>query len=168
MRDYLKFYIGGEWVDPASPQTLDVTDPATEAVCGRISIGSAADVDRAVAAAQKAFPAWSVTTREERLAVLENIVAEFQDFIHGFGARPQRAAGQHRRGSDPFGIHHRGDALPGCQELDLLPLPQIAETLRKAFLQQRRRRCQQGQSAHGLPTACGNADPRRGSLGAAQ
>ena len=78
MRDYLKFYIGGEWVDPASPKTLDVTDPATEAVCGRISIGSAADVDRAVAAAQKAFPAWSVTTREERLAVLENIVAEFQ------------------------------------------------------------------------------------------
>jgi len=78
MRDYLKFYIGGEWVDPASPKTLDVIDPATEAVAGHISIGSAADVDRAVAAAQKAFPAWSVTTREERLEVLERIVAEFQ------------------------------------------------------------------------------------------
>jgi len=45
MRDYLKFYIGGKWVEPAQPKTLEVINPATETVCGHISLGSAADVD---------------------------------------------------------------------------------------------------------------------------
>lgn len=77
MREYLQFYIDGQWVDPAQPKTLDVYNPATEEVCGRVSIGSAADVDRAVQAAKKAFRSWSKTTREERLAVLRRIVEEF-------------------------------------------------------------------------------------------
>ena len=77
MREYLKFYIDGSWVDPAVPKTLDVTNPATEAVAGRVSIGSQADVDRAVAAARKAFKTFSLTTREERLALLQRIVDEF-------------------------------------------------------------------------------------------
>ena len=55
MREYLKFYIDGHWVDPATPKSMDVINPATEAVAGHISAGSAADVDKAVAAAQKAF-----------------------------------------------------------------------------------------------------------------
>ena len=55
MRDYLKFYINGAWVDPVTPKTLDVINPATEAVAGRISMGSAADVDAAVRAARAAF-----------------------------------------------------------------------------------------------------------------
>ncbi|MDH3266353.1 MAG: hypothetical protein OEM25_05245, partial [Gammaproteobacteria bacterium] len=42
MRERLQFYIDGKWVDPVSPKTLDVINPATEEVCGRISIGSAA------------------------------------------------------------------------------------------------------------------------------
>ena len=44
MREYLNFYIDGQWVAPAVPKTLDVINPATEAVAGRISMGSAADV----------------------------------------------------------------------------------------------------------------------------
>ena len=55
MRDMLQFYIDGRWVDPAKPRPFDVINPATEEVCGRISLGSAEDVDRAVAAAKKAF-----------------------------------------------------------------------------------------------------------------
>jgi aldehyde dehydrogenase (NAD+) len=78
MREYLKFYINGEWVDPVTPQTLDVINPATEAVAGHISLGSAADVDKAVKAARKAFDSWSRTTREERLEVMGRIVAEYQ------------------------------------------------------------------------------------------
>jgi aldehyde dehydrogenase (NAD+) len=78
MRDYLDFYIGGEWVAPAEPRTLDVINPADESVAGRISLGSAADVDRAVAAAKAAFPAYSETTREERLELLQAIAAEYQ------------------------------------------------------------------------------------------
>lgn len=78
MRDYLQFYIDGQWVDPVSPKTLDVVNPANEEVCGHISLGSAEDVDRAVKAARQAFETWSVTPREERVAVLERIVAEYQ------------------------------------------------------------------------------------------
>ena len=78
MREYLKFYIDGQWVDPVTPKTLDVINPATEAVAGHISIGSAADVDKAVKAAQKAFKTFSLTSREERLELLERITAEYQ------------------------------------------------------------------------------------------
>ena len=77
MRDYLKFYIDGRWVAPAAPKTLEVINPATEAVAGRISLGAQADVDSAVAAARKAFKTWSLTSREDRLALLQRIVEEF-------------------------------------------------------------------------------------------
>src|SRR6185295_9328664 len=78
MRDYMKFYIDGKWVDPVSPKSLDVINPANEEVCGHISIGTAADVDLAVAAAKKAFETWSQTTREQRIEVLERIIVEYQ------------------------------------------------------------------------------------------
>src|SRR5689334_6370726 len=78
MRDYMKFYIDGKWVDPVTPKSLDVINPANEEVCGHISIGTGADVDKAVAAAKKAFETWSQTTREERIDVLERIIAEYQ------------------------------------------------------------------------------------------
>ena len=78
MRDYTKFYIDGKWVAPASAKTLDVINPATEAVAGKISLGSAADVDAAVKAARKAFETWSRTSREERIEVLTRIMAELK------------------------------------------------------------------------------------------
>ena len=78
MRDYTKFYIDGAWVEPAGTQRLDVINPATEGVAGVIAMGTQADVDRAVAAAKKAFPSFSTTTREQRVELLQNIVAEYQ------------------------------------------------------------------------------------------
>ncbi len=77
MLEKLQFYIDGQWVDPVEPRTLDVVNPATEEVHGRISIGSAADVDKAVAAAKRAFETFSQTTREERIALLQAILDEF-------------------------------------------------------------------------------------------
>ena len=74
MRDMLQFYIDGEWVDPETPNPFDVINPATEEVCGRISLGSAADVDKAVAAANRAAASYARTTREERIALLETIL----------------------------------------------------------------------------------------------
>jgi aldehyde dehydrogenase (NAD+) len=78
MRDLTKFYIGGAWVAPLAPHPFDVVDPATETAFARISLGSAADVDRAVAAARAAFETWSLTSREERVALLEKIKAELE------------------------------------------------------------------------------------------
>ncbi|MBL7488829.1 aldehyde dehydrogenase family protein [Frankia sp. AgB1.9] len=78
MREYLKFYIDGEWTDPAGTATFEVVNPATEEVCGTVALGSAADVDRAVAAARKAFPGWAASSREDRLALLQRILDEYQ------------------------------------------------------------------------------------------
>jgi aldehyde dehydrogenase (NAD+) len=78
MREYLKFYIGGQWVDPATPRTLDVINPATEQPAGRISLGSAADVDRAAKAARAAFAGYSQTSVAERVALLEAVIAEYK------------------------------------------------------------------------------------------
>jgi aldehyde dehydrogenase (NAD+) len=77
MLEKLQFYIDGQWVDPVEPRTLDVINPATEEPMGRISLGSAADVDRAVAAASSAFETFSETSREERIALLQAILDEY-------------------------------------------------------------------------------------------
>ena len=78
MRDYLKFYIDGQWVAPVQLKPLDVDNPTTEQISGQIAIGSAADVDKAVEAARKAFATWSQSTREVRLELLSAILAEYQ------------------------------------------------------------------------------------------
>ncbi|MEL6474271.1 MAG: aldehyde dehydrogenase family protein, partial [Pseudomonadota bacterium] len=75
MKEYLQFYINGEWVDPVEPRTLDIENPATEEPFARISVGTGADVDRAVAAAKAAFPSFSQTSIEERAALLDKITA---------------------------------------------------------------------------------------------
>jgi aldehyde dehydrogenase (NAD+) len=101
MREYLKFYIDGQWVEPVRPNTLDVDNPRTEQASGRISAGSAEDVDAAVRAARRAFASWSQTSREERLDVLQAMLAEYQkragdlaDAVsEEMGAPPSLAAG---------------------------------------------------------------------------
>jgi len=76
--DNRQFYIDGAWVDPASPKVFEVINPATEAVAGVISMGGAQDVDRAVAAARRAFDAYSRTTPQERLALMERILVAYK------------------------------------------------------------------------------------------
>lgn len=75
MLDKRKFYIDGAWVDPIVPNDLDVINPATEQPVAVISMGSAADIDRAVAAAKKAFRSYSRTSLDERIALLEKLLA---------------------------------------------------------------------------------------------
>ena len=78
MRELLKFYVGGEWVDPVKLDVIAVENPADETIAGRLALGSALDVDRAVKAARKAFDSWSQTTRRRRLEVLDAVMAEYQ------------------------------------------------------------------------------------------
>ncbi|MFF2392699.1 aldehyde dehydrogenase family protein [Nocardia sp. NPDC058114] len=86
MREYLKLYIDGQWTDPAEPHTIDVVNPATEQVCGTVAVGTAADVDRAVAAARAAFDGWSSTEPAQRLALLRAVLAEYQKRAPDLGA----------------------------------------------------------------------------------
>jgi aldehyde dehydrogenase (NAD+) len=78
MLEKLDFYIDGRWVAPVESRTFDVINPATEDVYGRISLGSAADVDRAVAAAKRAFETFSQTSREDRVGLLESILEVYK------------------------------------------------------------------------------------------
>jgi len=75
------FYIDGKWIAPVVAKELEVINPADEQAFAVISLGSAADVDKAVAAARKAFNTWSVTSREERLAWLERLLAVYKSRI---------------------------------------------------------------------------------------
>ena len=76
MRTYDKFYINGQWVDPAGQGTGDVTNPATGAISARVPMGNIEDVDAAIAAAKGAFPTWSQTSAAERESYLRQLAAE--------------------------------------------------------------------------------------------
>ncbi|MFK4443532.1 aldehyde dehydrogenase (NAD+) [Caballeronia udeis] len=73
-----QFYIDGQWTDPVSPAWFDLIDPATESTIDRLALGNAADVDRAVAAARKAFAAYSATSVQERIDLLRRIVRVYE------------------------------------------------------------------------------------------
>ena len=83
MDNLQKFYIDGAWVSPDSTNTMPVINPATEQIVATVALGNAADVDRAVAAANQAFKTFSMTSKQERLALLERIKtvteARFED-----------------------------------------------------------------------------------------
>ena len=72
MRDVI--YVGGAWADSSAAETIDVINPANEQVIDRVPAGTAADVDRAVAQARRALPAWEATPPGERAAYLKNVL----------------------------------------------------------------------------------------------
>ena len=74
-----KLYIGGAWTEPASDETIDVINPATEQVMGQVPAGTAADVDAAVAAASGALESWSALEPADRAGICTAIGARLQD-----------------------------------------------------------------------------------------
>ncbi|HZH51494.1 MAG TPA: aldehyde dehydrogenase family protein [Microvirga sp.] len=78
MNEHLSFYIDGQWVKPEGRRTLDVINPATEEPFARIALGTAADVDMAVAAAKRAFTSYARATRQERLDLLNAVVEVYR------------------------------------------------------------------------------------------
>jgi aldehyde dehydrogenase (NAD+) len=85
MRYANSLYIDGAWQEPAAPRWLSVIDPATEEPFAEIALGGSQDVDRAVAAARRAFPAFAATSREERIGYLRRL-------SEGFGRRKDELA----------------------------------------------------------------------------
>jgi aldehyde dehydrogenase (NAD+) len=82
----MKFYIDGAWVDPVTAKSRSVVNPATEQVLYDIALGSAADVNKAVLAARHAFETFSVTSREERVALLAKIIEVYKSRTKDLGA----------------------------------------------------------------------------------
>lgn len=68
------FYIGGAWTAPQGTQTMPILNPATNRQIGTLTMGNAADVDRAVAAAKAAFETWSFTPKVARRALLVRLL----------------------------------------------------------------------------------------------
>ena len=72
------FYIDGAWVAPSEAKDFDVINPANEDAYAVISLGNEQDVNKAVAAARKAFPAWAETSRDERVALIEKLAEVYK------------------------------------------------------------------------------------------
>ncbi len=93
MQSYLKHYINGAWVESEGGRRHEVIDPSTEQPCTEITLGTAADVDKAVAAAKKAFASWSQTSIEERAAILEKVIAGMKARLPELAAATSREMG---------------------------------------------------------------------------
>ena len=78
-----RFYIGGEWTEPAGDGRIEVVDATTEELMGRVPEGTPEDVDRAVRAARAAFPGWSATPVGDRvdacLAISQGLSARMDE-----------------------------------------------------------------------------------------
>lgn len=109
-----QFYIDGRWADPAAPRWFTVIDPATEQAVSQLALGNEQDVDRAVAAARRAFPTWSETTVAERIALLKRILTGYQRRYEEF------ATAIHREMGAPVKFARDGQAARGVAHLETL------------------------------------------------
>jgi len=110
MEHSLQFYIDGAWVEPTEPRTLDVIDPSTEEAFAQIALGGPKDVDRAVAAAKKAFESFSRATVQERVELLQSIMGVYQRRAGDIAAAISQEMGApgwlSQNAQTPFGMAH--------------------------------------------------------------
>ena len=119
MTHNLQFYIDGAWVDPVTPNVLDVIDPSNEDAFAQISLGSKADVDKAVAAAKRAFQTFGFSDPEERLDILHRIIEVYKKRSSDLALAVSREMGAPRQ-----------FALDSQVGIGLAHLTQMAETLK--------------------------------------
>ncbi|MFA5309427.1 MAG: aldehyde dehydrogenase family protein [Dehalococcoidales bacterium] len=106
MQQY-KMWINGKWVGAESGRTYPVVNPANEEVIAEVPLGDRADVDKAVAAARRAFPVWSQKTQAERSRIVSRIAAALGERLEevariemlDHGAPINAARGMHVGGS---------------------------------------------------------------------
>ncbi len=115
MSHHRQFYINGQWVEPKGQGTVDVVNPATEEAVATIALGNHEDVDLAVSAARKAFESYAQTSREERIALLEKIIAVFQkrmgDVAEAISQEMGAPAKLSKMAQAPSGLGHFAVAL---------------------------------------------------------
>ena len=111
MKNRTRFYINGEWVEPSTGNTLEVTNPATEKVIGPVALGNEQDVDKAVAAARVAFDSYLQTSREERVELLEKIIDCYEARMDDLAATISEEMGA------PINLAHSAQAPMGLDHL---------------------------------------------------
>lgn len=95
-----QIFINGEFVTPHGTERFDLYNPATAQVIGQVRLADEVDAERAIAAAKAAFPAWSQTTKQERIAALKRMHAAvaarhdalLEAVIEEYGAPASRSA----------------------------------------------------------------------------
>ncbi|MEG3125547.1 aldehyde dehydrogenase family protein [Sphingomonas sp. GB1N7] len=107
MKSYLKHYIDGAWVESDGGTRHEVIDPSTEQPVSEITLGSQADVDKAVAAAKTAFGSFSRTSVADRVALLERIIEEYK------ARMPDLAAATSEEMGAPIGFANAAQAPAG-------------------------------------------------------
>jgi aldehyde dehydrogenase (NAD+) len=120
MQSYLKHYINGAWVESEGGTTYQVIDPATEQPCTEITMGTQADVDKAVAAARTAFETWSQSSVDERKALLARILEEYKkripDFAQSMAQEMGAPLGLALAAQAPTGLGHFAATMKALDE----------------------------------------------------
>ena len=115
MRDCRQFYINGEWISPEKPHDFEVINPATEEAVATISLGSAADVDKAVRAASNAFEVYAETTPDERVSLLRRIIdvykARSEEMAEAISMEMGAPLAFARKAQVPAGLGHLLEAV---------------------------------------------------------
>src|SRR3954451_5258567 len=93
MKQYPHLYIDGRWIEPIEPRYVELVDPTREEPFARVAMGSAADADLAVAAAQRAFESFSATSVHERIALIDRIIDVYESYIDEFSELIAREVG---------------------------------------------------------------------------
>lgn len=110
MINFDTMYINGAFVKPTQSTTQDIINPANEKVIGQVALASAQDVNLAVAAARNAFADWSLTSREERLALLDKIIAIYyermEDMVQAITTEMGAPLNLSRGAQAPIGVTH--------------------------------------------------------------
>jgi aldehyde dehydrogenase (NAD+) len=126
MKDCRQFYIDGKWVDPTQVHDFTVINPANEQPIATISLGLAADVDRAVAAAKRAFESYSESSLGERLGLLHRVIDVYQSKMEDMAETISQEMGAprslSRRAQAPAGLAHLLEIVKvlGCFEFEKL------------------------------------------------
>ena len=122
MKQYLQFYIDGQWVDPTQPNTLEVINPATEQAFAEISMGSSADVDLAVAAARRAFNSYSNWSVKERAQLMETVIDVYKKRRQDLAEATSLEMGspiKHAKGAQTgLGLGHLESALSALRSFE--------------------------------------------------
>ncbi len=84
MSNDLNFYINGDWIKSDSNELIDVINPANEEIVGQVTAGTKDDINKAVAAALKAFDSYQHTTKDQRIELLNNIIVEYKNRYDDF------------------------------------------------------------------------------------
>ncbi|MEM9974372.1 MAG: aldehyde dehydrogenase family protein [Pseudomonadota bacterium] len=116
-----QFYIDGAWVAPTEPRDFEVIDPSTEEPCAIISLGNAADTDRAVAAARAALPGWAATPPAERIAAVARVrelyAARLDDMAEAISLEMGAPIHMAREQQAAAGIGNIDDALTAAEQV---------------------------------------------------